>query len=76
MARVTDELGESRERFAADLDDLRGTLQEDLGWAPRGLRWLVPIVAAAVGLVAGVALRRNLPRTRREAPRLRRGRRA
>jgi hypothetical protein len=65
MERVTEELGASRERFAAELEDLRGNLQEELGWAPRGLRWIVPIVAAAVGVVAGVALRRGLPRGRR-----------
>lgn len=59
------ELSATRERFAADLDDLRGNLQEELGWAPRGLRWVVPIVALAAGLVAGIALKRNLPSRRR-----------
>jgi hypothetical protein len=62
MTRDADEVAVTRERFAADLDDLRGTLHEELGWAPRGLRWIVPIVALAAGLVAGVAVRRNLPR--------------
>lgn len=65
MKRDADELAATRERFAADLDDLRGNLQEELGWAPRGLRWVVPIVALAAGLVAGIALKRNLPRRRR-----------
>jgi hypothetical protein len=64
MTRDSDELAETRERFAADLDDLRGALHEELGWAPRGLRWIVPIVALAAGVVAGVAVKRNLPRLR------------
>ena len=64
----------TRERFAADLDALRGNLHEETGWAPTGLRWLVPIVALAVGVVAGVALKRNLPRLRSGAPSLRRRR--
>lgn len=57
-------LAEAREQFAAGLDGLRGDLHEELGWAPRGLRWIVPIVALAAGIVAGVALKRNLPRLR------------
>ena len=47
---------------------------EELGWAPSGLRWIVPIVALAVGVVAGVALKRNLPRLRGDAPAPRRRR--
>lgn len=74
MTKVTAELEATRERFAADLNDLRRNLHEELGWAPRGLRWIVPIVALAAGVVAGVALKRNLPRLRRDSPRLRRGR--
>ena len=58
----SEDLALRRERFAADLEDLRGALHEELGWAPRGLRWVVPLVALAAGVVAGVALRRNLPR--------------
>ncbi len=61
------ELEAARERFAADVDGLRDNLHEELGWAPRGLRWIVPIVALAAGVVAGVALKRNLPRLRGEA---------
>ncbi len=75
MTREASELGATRERFARDLDELRGSLHEELGWAPRGLRWIVPIVALAAGIVAGVALKRNLPRLRPDRPRLRRGRR-
>lgn len=71
----TDELETTRERFAADLDDLRGNLHEELGWAPRSLRWIVPMVAMAVGVVTGVALRRKLPRLSRVPARLLRGRR-
>ncbi|MEO8276312.1 MAG: hypothetical protein ABI639_08835 [Thermoanaerobaculia bacterium] len=65
MERVTGELEATREQFATELDDLRGTLHEELGLRALGRRWIVPIVAIAVGVVAGVALRRNLPRPRR-----------
>ncbi len=75
MTKATDELAAARARFAADLDDLRRDLHEEVGWAPRGLRWIVPIVALAAGVFAGVVLRRNLPRQPSDPPRLRRGRR-
>lgn len=74
MSETRAALAATRERFAADLDALRGNLQEELGWAPTGLRWIVPIVALAVGVVAGVALKRNLPRLRGGAPSSRRRR--
>jgi hypothetical protein len=64
MRREPEALAEVRERFAADLEGLRSDLHEELGWAPRGLRWIVPIVALAAGIAAGVALKRNLPRLR------------
>jgi len=59
------EIEKQRLRFESSLDDLRDALEEELGWAPRARRWAVPIVAGAVGLVAGLVLRRNLPRLRR-----------
>lgn len=58
------ELDAARERFASGIDELRGNLHEELGWAPRGLRWIVPLVALAAGVAAGRALERNLPRLR------------
>ncbi len=74
MSDERTELEARRERFASGLDELRGNLHEELGWAPKGLRWIVPIVALAVGVVAGVALKRNLPRLRdgERSPRRRR----
>ncbi|MEO7794669.1 MAG: hypothetical protein ABIV06_07820 [Thermoanaerobaculia bacterium] len=75
MKSDPDAVGEARERFAAGFDDLRGNLHEELGWAPRGLRWIIPVVALAAGLAAGVVLKRNLPRLRGEAPSRRRLRR-
>ena len=68
MTRKPEALEESRERFAAGFDELRGNLHEELGWAPRGLRWIVPLVALAAGVVAGASLRRNLPRLRGPEP--------
>lgn len=74
MTRDRAELEVARERFAAGIDDLRVHLHEELGWAPKGLRWIVPMVALAAGVVAGVALKRNLPRLRGDAPPKRRRR--
>lgn len=68
MTRDRIELAASRELFANELDGLRASFHEELGWAPKGLRWVVPIVALAAGVVAGAALRRNLPRRRGAAP--------
>jgi hypothetical protein len=62
MTNTPDNVAAARERFAADLDGLRGSFREELGWAPRGFGWVVPIVALAAGVVAGMALKRNLPR--------------
>jgi hypothetical protein len=64
MNRHSEELEDRRDRFAADFDELRAALHQELGWAPRGMRWIVPIVALAAGIAVGVALRRNLPRLR------------
>ena len=74
MSEPTGELTARRERFAADVDELRASLHEEIGWAPRGLRWIAPIGARAAGVVAGVALTRNLPRLRGAAPAKRRRR--
>ncbi len=54
----------SRRRFEQSLEDLRAAVDQELGWAPRLSRWAVPLVAAAVGLALGMAMRRNLPRPR------------
>jgi hypothetical protein len=62
MTDTPNDVAAARERFAADLDGLRGSFREELGWAPRGFVWIVPIVALAAGVVAGVTLKRNLPR--------------
>jgi len=59
------EIERQRRRFESSLDDLREALEGEFGWAPRARRWMLPIVAGAVGLVAGLVLRRNLPRVRR-----------
>ena len=54
-------LEESRERFEQRLAELRAAAEAELGWAPRGWRWMVPLVGVAAGLVLGMTLRRNLP---------------
>lgn len=59
---MSQSLNKSRQRLERSLDDLRGALEEEVGWAPRASRWALPIVAAAVGLVVGLVVRRQLPR--------------
>jgi hypothetical protein len=62
---VTDRVSASRERFEASLEELRGAVESELGWAPRAARWVTPLVAVAAGLALGMAVRRALPRLRR-----------
>jgi hypothetical protein len=60
---VSDEIvRERRVRFERSLDRLRDEVEGQLGWAPRWGRWALPIAASAAALVAGWALRRNLPK--------------
>ncbi len=62
---MSDRVAASRQRFETSLDDLRRQIDRQFGAAPRIARWALPLVAGAVGLVAGLALRRNLPRLAR-----------
>jgi hypothetical protein len=64
------ELEKRRERFEQSLDDLRDSIDAELGWVPRLRRWALPIAVAAAGLVVGLGVRRALPR-RRQRRRLR-----
>lgn len=62
---MSDQLERSRERFERSLDELRGAMHDELGWFPKAKRWALPLAVAAVGLVAGLAVRRVLPGRRR-----------
>lgn len=59
---MSEALERSRQRLEAELGELHGALESEFAWKPRLSRWALPLVAVAVGLLAGVALRRNLPR--------------
>ena len=61
---MSDDVARSRRRFERSLDELRRAVESEFGAAPRIARWLLPLVAGAVGLAIGVAARRNLPRLR------------
>lgn len=56
------DLAANRARLEASLDELRQAVDAEVGWLPRASRWALPLVAAAVGLIVGLAVRRNLPR--------------
>ena len=58
------DLEQSRERFERSLDELRGAIHDEIGWWPRAKKWALPIAAAAVGAVFGLAVRRALPGSR------------
>ena len=58
------ELERSRERFERSLDELRDSIDAELGWLPKARRWALPIAVVAAGLVVGLAVRRALPRIR------------
>lgn len=59
---MSEDLESSRQRLEAELGELHGALDREFAWKPRLSRWALPLVAMAVGLLAGSALRRNLPR--------------
>ena len=61
---MTNDLERQRARFSNALDDLRVSIDEELGWLPKARRWALPIAVAAAGLVVGLAVRRGLPRRR------------
>jgi hypothetical protein len=55
---VNDAVAAARERFERELDAVRRTLDEEWGWAPRGSRWIAPVVAVAAGYLFAGAVRR------------------
>lgn len=59
---MTREVDRSRRRLERSLAELRGAANGEFGWAPRLSRWALPLVAGAVGLVIGLAVRRGWPR--------------
>ena len=48
---------ESRQRVEEGLEELRSALDRTTGMVPRGKTWVVPVLAAAVGLALALALR-------------------
>jgi hypothetical protein len=58
---MSQDLERSRERFERSLDELRGAIQDEIGWWPKAKKWALPIAATAVGVVFGLAVRRALP---------------
>lgn len=61
---MTGNLERSRRRFERSLADLQDSIEREVGWAPRALSWVVPLVGVAAGIALGMAVRRALPRGR------------
>ncbi|MFN7940820.1 MAG: hypothetical protein U0X73_04430 [Thermoanaerobaculia bacterium] len=59
---MNEELSRRRAVFEARLDDVREASESSFGWLPRGARWVLPLTAAAVGLLAGLTVARALQR--------------
>lgn len=69
MESASDHLRTSRERMKAAIDLARAELDEELGVARPRAGMLLPLVAAAVGLVAAWGVRRALKgRSQRDLP--------
>ncbi len=48
--RANDRLISRRRDFESRFDDLRRSLDRELGWAPSGKTWLMPLAAFATGV--------------------------
>ncbi len=66
---VGEELDERRRDLEERVADLRDALSREFGWAPRAATWLLPMLAGAAGLAAGLLLRRSSRRRLRRATR-------
>jgi hypothetical protein len=53
------ELEDSRREFEETLEDVHSALEQSVGWAPRAKAWVLPLVAAGVGVAAALWLRRD-----------------
>jgi hypothetical protein len=51
-------LEERRLEFEGRLEDLRRTLESEVGWVPRGA-WILPVAAVAAGVAAALWVRRG-----------------
>lgn len=58
------DLERRRDEFAVRLERLRGALESEFGRAPRSGRWVLPLAAVGVGLLAAFGLKRRLSRKR------------
>ncbi len=59
---MSQDLERSRRRFERTLADVQDSIEREIGWAPRALAWVVPLVGVAAGIALGIAVRRALPR--------------
>lgn len=64
VARGSHEIEARRGQVERSLSEIRGALDDEIGFVPRG-SWWFPILAAGVGVAVGLVVRRKL-RTRPE----------
>lgn len=56
---MEERLEERRREFEERVADLRDAVASEFGWAPRAATWVLPVLAGAAGLAAGIWLRRS-----------------
>lgn len=54
--QAAERLAASRRQLESRFDDLRRSIESELGWAPKAKAWAVPMVAFATGLAAAAWL--------------------
>ncbi len=61
-------LDDNRRQAEQRLDAVRRALRSEIGWAPRGRGWALPLVAFGCGVALAYVLRRRKQLTQVETP--------
>ena len=52
-----EKLHQDRRRLEGRLRDVREAIDREVGWAPRGRRWVLPLLGFAAGIALALAVR-------------------